>query len=185
MDDRRKLEERVDALEQELALLKERRPRGIRKRSKTIVWGLPLWEIAVGPDLNRGEMRGYAKAIIAIGDIATGVVAIGGLAGGVIAFGGLALGLGLSIGGLAIGSIAGGGGAVGGFAAGGAAVGYVAVGGGAVGRYACGGGASGTYVVSAMRRDPEAARFFREEVPFPVCPESLGAHWGRRRRPVD
>jgi hypothetical protein len=105
MNDRKDLEKRVAVLEAEVTRLRRRQRYGIRRRSKTMVGGWPLWEIAVGPDLERGQMRGHAKAIIAIGDMATGVVAIGGLAGGVIAFGGLSLGLGLAIGGLAIGSL--------------------------------------------------------------------------------
>ena len=133
---------------------------GVRKQSKTTVAGVPLWAIASGPDPARGEMRGHAKAIIAIGDMATGVLALGGFARGVIAFGGLALGL-VSAGGLAIGlALAGGGAAVGGMAFGGAALGGVAIGGGALGRYAMGGGAAGTYVVSPTRCDVEAVDFF-------------------------
>lgn len=135
-------------------------PFGVRRQSKTTIAGLPLWAIASGPDPARGEMRGHAKAIIAIGDMATGVLAIGGLARGVIAFGGLAAGV-ISAGGLAIGlALAGGGAAVGGVALGGGALGGVAIGGGAVGRYAMGGGAAGTYVISPARCDVEAVDFF-------------------------
>ena len=72
------------------------------------MFGLPLWAIAIGPDWERGEMRGHARGIFALGDIATGWFAFGGLARGFFAFGGLAIGLfafgGAAIGGLAIGA---------------------------------------------------------------------------------
>ena len=44
--------------------------RGIRKRSPKTLCGLPLVDIAIGPDPEKGEMRGHAHGIIAIGDIA-------------------------------------------------------------------------------------------------------------------
>lgn len=144
-------------------------PPGTRRQSKTMIAGLPLWAIASGSDPARGESRGHAKGVVAIGDIATGLLAIGGFARGVIAFGGLAVGA-ISAGGLAIGvALAGGGAAVGGIALGGGALGGVAIGGGAVGRYAIGGGAAGTYVISPMRCDIEAVDFFthnREWIPL-------------------
>jgi len=165
MESREQLEKRVAELEKQVSAFKTGGPafiRGIRKRA---AWGLgdiPFYDIAVGPDLARGELRGHAKGIIAIGDIATGFLALGGLARGVIAFGGLAAGL-VSFGGLSIGLLSAVGGlAIGGLALGGAAVGGVAVGGGAAGYYACGGGAVGTHVVDAVRRDPEAQAFFRK-----------------------
>ena len=34
-------------------------------------------EVATGPDEERGESRGHATAIVAIGDVATGVLAMG------------------------------------------------------------------------------------------------------------
>lgn len=102
---------------------------GIRKRSKTRLFGLPLYDIALGPDFAKGESRGVAKGIIAVGDIAAGVVAIGGVAVGAVAAGGLAIGLLGAAGGAAVGA----------FAAGGAAAGVVAVGGAAVGVVALGG----------------------------------------------
>ncbi len=49
--------------------------KGIRRQSSRIVCGLPLWAIAIGPDLERGEMRGHARAIFALGDMATGWLA--------------------------------------------------------------------------------------------------------------
>lgn len=141
-------------------LLAVDRPFGIRRQSTTMIGGVPLWAIASGPDPARGESRGHAKAIVAIGDMATGLLAIGGFARGLIAFGGLAVGV-ISAGGLAFGlALATGGAAVGGMAFGGGALGAVAVGGGAVGRYAIGGGAAGSYVISATRCDAEAVDFF-------------------------
>lgn len=160
------LRKRVQALERELATLKQQGVgRGIRKRSTATLWGLPLYAIAVGPDAANSEIRGHARGIVAIGDIATGVfavaglargvIAIGGLAVGVVALGGCAVGLGAALGGLAIGTLAFGGGAIG----------AIAVGGGAFGYYACGGSAAGQYVLSAMQQDPEALRFFSRWFP--------------------
>jgi hypothetical protein len=78
---------------------------GIRRKCGYEYLGLPLWSIALGPDVAGGEMRGHAKGVIAIGDIATGILAIGGLARGFIAIGGFAVGI-ISFGGLAIGGSA-------------------------------------------------------------------------------
>jgi hypothetical protein len=164
MQSRESLERRVKELEGQLAGLKGGAGlalRGVRKRSDVQVAGLPFYDIAMGPDLSRGEMRGHARGFIAIGDMATGVFALGGLARGVVAVGGLALGL-VSFGGLSIGILAAAGGlAIGGIAFGGGAIGGVAVGGGAAGYYACGGGAAGAHVVDATHRDIEAVEFFR------------------------
>jgi hypothetical protein len=165
MESRETLQKRVTELEQQVAALKDsgRLPvRGVRKRASWGLGDIPFYDIAMGPDLERGELRGHAKGIIAIGDLATGVVAVGGLARGVFAFGGLASGL-LSFGGLSIGILTAIGGlAIGGLAFGGAAVGGAAIGGGAAGYYACGGGAVGAHVVDARQRDPEALAFFRQ-----------------------
>src|SRR5215471_14979384 len=76
----------------------QRMPRGVRRQSERKVFGLPLWAIAMGPDLARGEFRGHARGIIAIGDIATGWLAVGGLARGFLAIGGFAIGV-LAVGG--------------------------------------------------------------------------------------
>jgi hypothetical protein len=105
----------------------------IRKRSRTRIAGLPLYEIAFGPQRSRGEAHGHAKALIAIGDQATGVLAIGGLAQGVVAVGGLSEGL-IAVGGCTLGLfVALGGVAVGAFAIGGVALGAVTRGGVAIG----------------------------------------------------
>ena len=166
-DDSDQLKQRIAALEQEVAILKKRSYpyRGIRKRSDRSYWGLPLYHIALGPDPEKGELRGHARGIIAIGDIATGGLAVGGIARGVVAFGGLALGLVLGFGGLSTGLLAIGGLAVGGIAIGGGAVGGIAVGGGAVGYYAVGGGAAGAHVISGMAQDPEAVQVLSEWLP--------------------
>ncbi len=171
MESREQLEKRVAELEKQVTALRGggRAYRGIRKRASWGLGDIPFYDIAVGPDLERGELRGHAKGIIAIGDFATGVLALGGLARGVIALGGLAAGL-VSFGGLSLGLLSAFGGlAIGGLALGGAAVGGVAVGGGAAGYYACGGGAVGTHVIDATRRDPEAERFFAEHGLAPLC----------------
>jgi len=140
--------------------------KGIRRQSSRKLFGLPLWAIAIGPDWESGEMRGHARGIFALGDIATGWVACGGFARGFLAVGGLALGL-VALGGGAIGVLlAVGGGAIGGIAFGGAALGMVAVGGGACGYYALGGGAIGEHVVSATHQDPAALSFFQQYFPW-------------------
>ncbi len=163
----KQLQQRIAVLEQEVATLKKRGYpyRGIRKRSDRYLWGLPLYDIAMGPDPEKGEIRGHAKGIVAIGDIATGVLALGGVARGVIAMGGLAAGLLLGIGGLSTGLLAFGGLAIGGIALGGGAIGGIAIGGGAFGYYAVGGGALGEHVISGMAQDPEAVRFFNDWLP--------------------
>ncbi len=135
--------------------------RGLRRRSDYEYLGLPLWAIALGPDPEAGEVRGHAKGIVAVGDIATGFIALGGLARGGIAVGGLAVGL-VAIGGFALGVLAFGGLAIGLLAIGGGAIGWAAVGGAAAGVYAAGGAAWGTYVISAAERSPEAVAFFTQ-----------------------
>jgi|APTNR8051073442_1049403.scaffolds.fasta_scaffold02614_2 hypothetical protein len=167
-DETAQLKQRIATLEREMTVLKQRGYpyRGVRKRSANTLWGLPLYDIAMGPDPDKGELRGHARGVIAIGDFAAGVIAIGGIARGVIAMGGLALGLLFGMGGLGVGLLAVGGLAVGGLAIGGGAIGVVAIGGGAFGYYAVGGGAFGAQVIDAMRQDPEAVRFFNEWLPF-------------------
>ena len=155
--------------------------KGVRKNSEATLFGLPLVSIAYGPDPENGELRGHARGIIAMGDVATGVlaiggfarggIAIGGLAIGVIALGGAALSILLAIGGLAIGGIAIGGGAIGGLALGGGAIGIVALGGGAVGYYAFGGDAFGVHVINATFQSPEAVEFFGRFVPPDLIPD--------------
>ncbi len=140
MQDRQDLEQRVHQLESELASMRRAQPRGIRKRADWEILGLPAYDIALGPDPARGEMRGHARGFVATGDMATGVLALGGLS----------LGLLLAVGGCDIGNVA----------LGGGALGRVAIGGDAVGVYAMGGGAAGLHVLSPARQDPEAIAFF-------------------------
>jgi len=140
--------------------------KGIRRESPRKFFGLPLWAIAIGPDWERGEMRGHARGIFALGDMATGWFAFGGLARGFFAFGGLAIGL-FAFGGAAIGVlVAVGGAAIGGLALGGGAIGVVAIGGGACGYYAFGGGTVGVHTVSPLHQDPAAVDFFRQYFPW-------------------
>lgn len=177
MTDPRDLEQRVVELEAEVSRLRAgpRGWRGIRYRSALALGDVPFLAIATGPDPEKGEVRGHARGIIAIGDMATGFLAIGGLARGVVTLGGLSVGL-VSFGGCALGLFAATGGlAIGGLAFGGGALGGVAVGGGAVGQYACGGAAFGTYVVRPGRVDPEAEAFFRQYGLDQMCQ-------GQRRR---
>jgi hypothetical protein len=134
------LKKRVEELEHELGAARHRPAvQSVRKRSERMIGNWPLYEVAIGPDLERGEMRGHARGIIAVGDIATGVLALGGIARGVIAIGGLSVGL-VGIGGCTIGLAAAVGGvALGGVVLGGVAIGAWAFGGLAIGLWACGG----------------------------------------------
>lgn len=175
MQSRHDLERRVRELETQLAQLRSAGHRGVRYASPFTVAGLPFIAVATGPDPARGESRGHARGIVAVGDIATGAVALGGLARGVVALGGLAIGL-VTFGGASIGAVAAFGGlAIGSFALGGGAVGWTAAGGGAAGTYACGGGAIGEHVVSATQSDPEAVAHFERYGLGALCPD------GRRR----
>jgi hypothetical protein len=78
MGDPRALERRVAELEAEVARLKGRVYRAVRKRASFEIFGLPAYDIALGPDIEKGELRGHAKGFLAIGDMATGVFAVGG-----------------------------------------------------------------------------------------------------------
>jgi hypothetical protein len=143
---------------------------GRRYSSKTVIFGLPLVQIATGP--YEKERYGRARGIIAIGDVATGWLAIGGFARGLIAFGGFALGL-AAFGGGAIGLIAAGGLALcaagyggltaGAVVSGGLAAGYVVVSAGlAFGYYARGGMLFAIHGIGAAQRDAEAISFFND-----------------------
>jgi hypothetical protein len=140
--------------------------KSIRRQSSHTFCGLPLWAIAIGPDLGRREMRGHARAIFALGDMATGWLACGGLARGIVAVGGLAIVF-VAFGGCAIGVLfALGGAAFGGVAIGGGAIGAIAIGGGACGYYAFGGAAAGVHTVSGLHQDPEAVTSFQRYFPW-------------------
>jgi hypothetical protein len=166
------LEKRVEELEAEIAALRERTllpPIGIRWRARWSIGDMPLYEIALGSDPGRRQLRGHARGIVAIGDVASGVLAIGGYARGVVAIGGLAAGL-VSFGGLSVGLLSAVGGlAIGGLSLGGAAVGGIAVGGSSLGYYACGAASSGAYVVSAAERSPNAGALFRRLGLTTIC----------------
>ena len=175
MADPRALEQRVADLESEVSRLRRTQWRGVRYRSSMGVGDIPLLAVATGPDPERGELRGHARGIVAIGDIATGVIAVGGLARGLVALGGLAVGA-IGLGGLSIGAlVAVGGVAIGSAAFGGGAIGGVAIGGGAAGYYACGGAAAGAHVIWPLKADPEAVAFFERYGLAGVCR-------GQRRR---
>jgi hypothetical protein len=157
------LNRRIEQLERQIGAMQATgRPLvGVRRRSELTVFGLPLWDVARGPDPERGQLIGHARGILAIGDEALGVIALGGISRGVFAIGGIAIGC-FAFGGCSLAMLlALGGLAIGGIAAGGAAVGGVAFGGGAVGYLAVGGGAWGKYVISAAERSPEAVAFFQ------------------------
>jgi hypothetical protein len=158
------LENRVDELESEIAALRERTllpPIGIRRRATMTIGKLPLYEISLGSDPGRRQIRGRARGIIAIGDIAFGVIAIGGYARGVVAIGGLAAGL-FSFGGLSVGLLSAIGGlAIGGLAFGGAAAGGIAVGGSAAGYYVCGVASTGIHAISTTASAPKAVSLLR------------------------
>ncbi|WP_339911026.1 hypothetical protein [Symmachiella dynata] len=133
-DSREDLEARVEKLEHELQVEQNshKAKKSVRARSHKKLLGVPLYDVAIGPDFESGEARGHAKGIFAIGDQATGVIAVGGIAQGGVAIGGLACGL-LSLGGCAFGLLGVVGGvALGGFAYGGVAIGLKAIGGVAV-----------------------------------------------------
>jgi hypothetical protein len=170
MQDRQHLERRVRELEARLAHARGFGRPGIRYRSDFTFGNLPLVAIALGGDAAKGEFRGHAKGVIAIGDIATGVVAIGGFARGLVALGGFALGA-VSFGGLSLGAlVAVGGLAIGSFAFGGAAAGHTATGGAAAGYFACGGATAGVHVISPVRSDPEAVAHYQELGMDSFCP---------------
>ena len=128
---------------------------GKRYRSKATLFGWPVIDVALGP--KDGELRGHARGIIAVGDVATGGLALGGMAFGVVAVGGMAVGA-FAVGGGAVGLVSACGGfAVGGLAAGGGAAGVLASGGGSVGVVAQGGGALGLFTRDARSFGARAA----------------------------
>jgi hypothetical protein len=125
--------------------------KSIRRRSSSTLAGLPLFDIAYGPDAELGEDQGSAHGIIAIGDEARGWLALGGSAKGFIALGAKARGV-IALGGNAIGLIALGGVSVGLISLGGLALGAIALGGLAVGGVAVGGLAAGALSVDRRTR---------------------------------
>lgn len=121
----------------------------MRYRTTKTLWGLPLIDIASGPDPCIGEATGRAKGIIAIGDVATGVVAIGAFARGIIAIGCVCIGV-ISLGVASLGLLLAVGGCVGiaSIAVGGSAIGVVAHGSNAIGLIAWGVSSIGYYYAS-------------------------------------
>lgn len=115
-------------LKTEIEFILAPRPRlGKRAASSTMIMGMPLWSVAFGPDLERGETRGHAHGIFAVGEIATGVVAVGAIAAGVFALAPVSIGL------VAVGAVA-----LGGVAIGGVSVGILSYGALALGIFAYG-----------------------------------------------
>jgi len=146
--------------------------KSVRWRSSATILEYPLVAIAVGPDPANNEVRGHARVVIALGDVATGFLALGGVARGVIALGGLAIG-GIALGGGALGLLTFAGLSVGCLAFGGLAIGYGAVGGLAIGYYAMGGLAIGKFIIGPLQRDPQAVEFFTKllrTIPIPPGP---------------
>jgi hypothetical protein len=90
----------------------------IRRRSDRTFAGLPLFDIAYGPDPDRDEPHGKARGIIAIGDEARGWLALGDSARGYIALGRNARGV-IALGGKAVRIVA----------LGGASIGFISLGG--------------------------------------------------------
>jgi len=145
--------------------------RGKRYTSDIVIFGLPLIQIALGP--YEDEKIGHARAVIAVGDRATGwlaiggftrgLISIGGTAIGVVAFGGLSAGV-IGVGGAAVGLLA----AMGGISAGGAAMGGLAValiavsGGLALAVYARGGQAIAAHGMGGFGTDQIAVDFFND-----------------------
>lgn len=103
-----------------------RRP-GKRAASSTMILGMPLWSVAYGPDLEKGELRGHAHGVFAVGEIATGIVAVGAVAVGVVTLAPISIGV------IAFGAVA-----LGGFAMGGVAIGIISYGAVALGLFAYG-----------------------------------------------
>jgi hypothetical protein len=120
-------------------------------KSRTILFGLPLIHVILGPSWLIGFRP--ARGIIAVGNIAIGFIAFGGVAMGLAAFGGISLGL-VCAGGMALAL---------GLGAGGIATGYWALGGIAIGVYALGGLGIGAHT---LQNDPNMLRI-------------LGAPFGR------
>lgn len=122
----------------------------IRWRSLATYLEQPLVCVALGPNPAHNEMRGHARGIITIGDLATGVIATGGISHGLIAIGALSLR--------------------------GLAMGYISTGGSAVGYYALDSATFGKFVWSGIHRDPQGVKFFswlRSRLPHPRGPKPL------------
>lgn len=106
-------------------------------KSARTLWGLPLIHV----DL-RTYGVGWARGVIAVGNVSTGLISVGGVSAGLVSLGGVSAGL-LALGGVALGAAAIGAAAAGLLAWGAAALGLVSIGGVAVGQFAVGGVAAG------------------------------------------
>ncbi|UCF37851.1 MAG: serine/threonine protein kinase [Acidobacteriota bacterium] len=78
---------------------------GVRACSSTKILGMPLWSIAYGPDFEKGELRGHAHGIFALGEFATGGVAVGVVAVGVVTLAPVSIGV-IALGAVALGGVA-------------------------------------------------------------------------------
>ena len=78
---------------------------GKRAVSSTTVMGMPLWSVAFGPDPEKGELRGHAHGIFALGESATGIVAVGIVAVGVFTLAPVSIGV-IAVGAFAMGGVA-------------------------------------------------------------------------------
>jgi hypothetical protein len=147
----------------------------VRRRSSQSLLGIPLVDVAYGPDAESGESFGRPCGIVAFGDMPVGVIAIGRASFGMIAVGGAAFGV-VALGGVAAGAfalgglalalfVAVGGMAIGGVALGGCAIGFVAIGGCAIGYYAIGGAAIGIHTIGPGGNSPQAIEFFTKWFP--------------------
>lgn len=146
---------------------------GRRYRSGARVFGLPVIDIAFGPDARTGERVGRPRGLIALGDFPRGGIAVGAIPVGIVAVGGMPVGV-VSLGGMSAGLLAAAGGmafslgmsmggvAVGALSAASLAAGYAARGAVAVGVYAQGPMAKGAHVVSRAIVDPIAQQQFAD-----------------------
>ncbi len=116
-------------LKTEIEFIVTPRPRRLGKRaaSSTMIMGMPLWSVAFGPDLEKGELRGHAHGIFALGEVATGIVAVGAVAVGVFTLAPISIGV------IAVGAVA-----MGGVAMGGVSIGILSYGAVALGVFAYG-----------------------------------------------
>lgn len=108
------------------------------KKSKKMLWGLPLWHINIG-------VGRTAKGIFALGLFAKGIVSVGLLSLGIVSFGLLSLGL-LALGTLALGVIAAGSISAGIIAFGAICVGLLSIGAISVGEFSIGALCIGNYL---------------------------------------
>jgi len=75
----------------------------IRNTSSVRLFGLPLYDIALGRDPETGR-AGHAVGILAIGQLASGIVAIGAVAQGVLAIGAVTIAF-VPVGAVAVGAL--------------------------------------------------------------------------------